>query len=149
MNFPEFINDLNIDSNNIIRIISNIDTELSAEEKADIFCLELTKLVDIEDKYNYYWDKSTEFFSTEQVNESLPRKSSVEQLKKVMRKSSKTDIGNRISDMNKQGANIQYIRNPIKTGIESFEDFEHTNKKFISSWNNLGLLDPYKNKNKK
>jgi len=149
MNFPEFIDDLNIDPNKIKTILSNIDDELSPEEKADIFCLELSKIVNIEDNYNNYWDKSNQFFSNEQINESLPRRNSVEQLKKVMKMSSKTDIGNRISDMNKQGANIQYIRNPIKTGIESFEDFEHTNKKFISSWNAMGLINPYKNKSKK
>ena len=26
--------------------------------------------------------------------------------------------------MNKQGANIQYIQNPIDSGIESYEDYE-------------------------
>ena len=79
----------------------------------------------------------------EQKNESLPRQHSVDQLKRVMKMSSKTDIGNRISDMNKQGANIQYIRNPIDTGIESYEDFEKHNKKFIPSWN-LKHLEPFK-----
>jgi len=44
------------------------------------------------------------------VNESLPRQQTVDQLKRVMKISAKTDIGNRISDMNKQGANIQYIQ---------------------------------------
>jgi hypothetical protein len=144
MNIPQFVSDLNIDPIKVETIISNIDDELSSEEKADVFCLELSKIVNIEDNYNSYWDKSNEFFSTEIINESLPRKNSVEQLKKVMKKSSKTDIGNRISDMNKQGANIQYIRNPIKSGIESFEDFEHKNKKFISSWNTKGFMNPYK-----
>jgi hypothetical protein len=38
-----------------------------------------------------------------------------------------TDIGDRISDMNKQGANIQYIHNPVDTGIESYEDYEQGN----------------------
>ena len=57
------------------------------------------------------------------INESLPRQQSVDQLKRVMKQSAKTDIGNRISDMNKQGANIQYIKNPIDTGIESIEDY--------------------------
>ena len=67
------------------------------------------------------------------VNESLPRQQTVDQLKRVMKMSAKTDIGNRISDMNKQGANIQYIQNPIDSGIESYEDFEKKNKKFIPS----------------
>lgn len=78
------------------------------------------------------------------VYESLPRQKSVEQLKRVMRQSAKTDIGNRISDMNKQGANIQYIQNPIDTGIESYEDFEKHNRKFVSSWNLKGMLGPFK-----
>ena len=33
------------------------------------------------------------------------------------------DIGDRISNMNKQGANIQYIKNPIDSGIESIENY--------------------------
>ncbi len=57
------------------------------------------------------------------INEALPRQQTVDQLKKVMKISAKTDIGNRISDMNKQGANIQYISNPIDTGIESIEHY--------------------------
>ena len=88
-----------------------------------------------------------------ETNESLPRQQTVDQLKRVMRQSAKTDIGNRISDMNKQGANIQYIQNPIDTGIESYEDFEKHNKKFIPSWNLKHLLSPFagegKSKNKK
>ena len=83
------------------------------------------------------------------INESLPRKQSVEQLKKVMKISAKTDIGNRISDMNKQGANIQYIQNPIDTGIESYEDYENHNKKFVSSWNLKGMLGPFKGEDNK
>jgi hypothetical protein len=58
-------------------------------------------------------------FKEFELNESLPRQNSAEQLKRVMKQSAKTDIGNRISDMNKQGANIQYIQNPIDSGIES------------------------------
>ncbi len=83
------------------------------------------------------------------VNESLPRQQTVDQLKKVMKMSAKTDIGNRISDMNKQGANIQYIENPIDTGIESYEDFEKHNKKFVSSWNLKGMLGPFKGEDNK
>ena len=69
------------------------------------------------------------------LTESLPTQKSVEQLSKVMKRSAKTDIGNRISDMNKQGANIQYIQNPIETGIESKEVYDKHNRKFVSSWN--------------
>ena len=84
-----------------------------------------------------------------ETNESLPREQSVNQLKRVMKQSAKTDIGNRISDMNKQGANIQYIQNPIDSGIESYEDFEKHNKKFIPSWNLKHLLSPFSGESKK
>jgi hypothetical protein len=87
--------------------------------------------------------KILNFSEFSMINEALPRQQSVEQLKRVMKLSKKTDIGQRISDMNKQGANIQYIQNPINSGIESYEDFEKKNKKFISSWNLKGLK-PYK-----
>lgn len=80
------------------------------------------------------------------INEALPRHDSIKQLKRVMKMSAKTDIGNRISDMNKQGANIHYIQNPIETGIESYEDFEKHNKSFIPSWNLKHLLSPFKEK---
>lgn len=79
----------------------------------------------------------------EVTNESLPRQQSVDQLKRVMKLCRRTDIGGRVSDMNKQGANIQYIQNPIDTGIESYEDFEKHNKKFIPSWNLKHLLNPF------
>ena len=83
------------------------------------------------------------------IVESLPRQQSVDQLKRVMKMSAKTDIGNRISDMNKQGANIQYIQNPIYSGIESYEDFEKHNKKFIPSWNLKNLISPFSGESKK
>ena len=83
------------------------------------------------------------------TNESLPRQQSVDQLKRVMKMSAKTDIGNRVSDMNKQGANIQYIQNPIDSGIESYEDFEKKNKTFVPSWNLKHLLSPFSGESKK
>ena len=89
------------------------------------------------------------FEEFEMTNEALPNKKSVDQLKKVMKMSAKTDIGNRISDMNKQGANIQYIQNPIDSGIESREDYDKHNKKFVSSWNLKGMLGPFKGEDNK
>jgi hypothetical protein len=83
------------------------------------------------------------------LTESLPTQKSVEQLNKVMKFSAKTDIGNRISDMNKQGANIQYIQNPIETGIESKEEYDKHNRKFVSSWNLKGMLGPFKGEDNK
>ena len=93
--------------------------------------------------------KILRFEEFEMTNEALPRKQSVDQLKRVMKVSAKTDIGNRISDMNKQGANIQYIQNPIDSGIESYEDYEKHNKKFVSSWNLKGMLGPFKGEDNK
>ena len=53
----------------------------------------------------------------------------------------------------KDGLKIQYIQNPVDTGIESYEDYEKHNKKFIPSWNLKHLLSPFsgegKSKNKK
>lgn len=84
-----------------------------------------------------------------ETNESLPRQQTVDQLKRVMKISAKTDIGNRISDMNKQGANVQYIQNPIDSGIESYEDYEKKNKTFVPSWNLKHLMSPFSGESKK
>jgi hypothetical protein len=84
-----------------------------------------------------------------EVYESLPNQRSVDQLERVMKISAKTDIGNRISDMNKQGANIQYIQNPIDNGIESREDYDKHNKSFRPSWNLKHLLGPFAHDQKK
>ena len=61
----------------------------------------------------------------------------------IRKKSRNTDIGDKISDMNKQGANIQYIRNPVDTGVETFQDYERSNKKFNPNWN-LKRLKPFR-----
>jgi 2'-5' RNA ligase len=66
---------------------------------------------------------------------ALPQQKTVDQLKKLRKITKSVDIGDKISDMNKQGANIQYIRNPINTGIESQQDFEKHNKSFQPGWN--------------
>jgi hypothetical protein len=71
-------------------------------------------------------------FSEFLVKESLPQQSTVNQLKKiksVINKEIGGDIGDKISDMNKQGANIMYIQNPIETGIQSYQDYEKSNRK--------------------
>ena len=93
--------------------------------------------------------KILRFEEFEMTNEALPNQKTVDQLKKVMKQSAKTDIGNRVSDMNKQGANIQYIQNPIETGIESREDYDKHNKQFVSSWNLKGMLGPFKGEDNK
>jgi hypothetical protein len=83
------------------------------------------------------------------VNESLPRQHSVDQFKKLRKITKGIDIADRIPDLKKQGANIHYSRNVIDTGIESYEDYEKANKKFIPSWNLKHLLSPYSKENKK
>jgi len=93
--------------------------------------------------------KILRFEEFEMTNEALPNQKTVDQLKKVMKISAKTDIGNRISDLNKQGANIHYMQNPIETGIESREDYDKHNKKFVSSWNLKGMLGPFKGEDNK
>lgn len=68
------------------------------------------------------------------ISESLPQQTTVDQLKRIkstMNKEIGGDIGDKISDMNKQGANIDFIRNPIQTGIESYQDWERSNRKRV------------------
>lgn len=78
--------------------------------------------------------------------EALPRKETVEQLKKIRKATKGIDIGDRVSKMYKQGSNIHYIQNPIDSGIESYEDFEKKNKQFIPSWNLKHLTSPFRGK---
>lgn len=80
---------------------------------------------------------------------ALPKQQTVDQWKKLRKMTKGVDIGDRVSDMNKQGANIQYIQNPVDTGIESYEDFEKKNRSFIPSWNLKHLLSPYGYEKKK
>ena len=42
-----------------------------------------------------------------------------------------------------KGANLEFERNPIDSGVESYEDFQRKNKTFIPSWNLRHLLSPY------
>ena len=88
-------------------------------------------------------------FEEFEINESLPRQHTVDQWNKLRKMTKGVDIGDRISDLNKQGANIQYYQNAVDTGIESYEDFEKNNKKFIPGWNNKGLLGPFPAESKK
>lgn len=75
--------------------------------------------------------------------ESLPRNKSVDQMKWLRKLTKGIDIGDRISDMNDEGANIHYMDNAIDRGVESYEDFEKSNQDFIPGWNYQGLIDPY------
>jgi hypothetical protein len=62
-------------------------------------------------------------FYFSQLNENLPRQSTVNQLKRLRKLTKGVDIGDRISDMTNQGANILHITNPVDTGVESIEHF--------------------------
>jgi len=75
------------------------------------------------------------------LNESLPRRKSIDQLKKLRKLTKGIDIGDRVS--NKQGVNIDFIHNPIDSGVESYEDFEKNNKGFIPSWNTKHKMGPF------
>ena len=75
---------------------------------------------------------------------ALPRQKTLDQLKMVRKLSKSTDIGDRVPDLKKQGANIHYYQNPIDTGIESYEDYEKKNKSFIPGWNLKHLTSPFK-----
>ena len=76
---------------------------------------------------------------------ALPREETVKQLKKLRKLTKGVDIGDKISDLTKQGANISYIRNPVDTGIESIEDYWKKNKKFKSNKNlNIKKFDEFK-----
>lgn len=75
-------------------------------------------------------------------NESLPQDHTINQLKMIRKKSRGTDIGDKIANI-ENSANIQYLRNPIDTGIESTQDYERSNKKFEPNWN-LKRMKPFK-----
>lgn len=83
--------------------------------------------------------------SFDEFNEgALPREETVKQLKKLRKLTKSTDIGDRVPNMKKQGANIHFMHNPVDTGVESYEDFEKHNKKFKPGWNARGETSPFK-----
>jgi hypothetical protein len=77
------------------------------------------------------------------IKESLPRQSTKNQLERVRKASKGTDIGDRISDMNDEGANVGYIHNAIDGHIESYEEFQRKNQSFTPNWNLKHLLSPF------
>lgn len=105
------------ESNSIVNIIDNKDFAAFSEE-GEVF------LFDYE------------------VYESLPQQRTVDQLKKLRKLMKGIDIADKISNLSGEGSNLAWDRNPVDTGIESFQDFEKKNKKFIPSWN-LKHLEPF------
>jgi len=75
---------------------------------------------------------------------ALPREETVKQLKKLRKMTKGMDIGDRVPNMKKQGANIHFMHNPVDSGVESYEDFEKHNKKFQPGWNTQGKINPFK-----
>jgi hypothetical protein len=83
------------------------------------------------------------FGDFEKVYEALPRQHSIDQLKKLRKLTKGIDIGDRVPNMKQQGANIHFMRNPVDSGIESYEDFEKHNKGFIPGWNSDHKMGPF------
>ena len=83
------------------------------------------------------------FSDFEKVLEGSIRQRSVDQLKKLRAISKKTDISDRIKDQYKNVANLSFIHNPVDTGVESWEDDQANNKKFIPSWNVNHKIGPF------
>jgi hypothetical protein len=78
------------------------------------------------------------------INESLPRQRTVNQLKKLRKLTKGIDIGDKIADMSKGSANINYIHNPVDTGIESYEDYVHDDDVLFNN-NDFDMENPLKN----
>jgi hypothetical protein len=73
---------------------------------------------------------------------ALPRQSTVDQLNKIRKATKSTTIDDSIPKL--KGANLDYERNYVDSGIESYEDFEKKNKSFIPGWNLKHLKSPFK-----
>jgi hypothetical protein len=92
-------------------IISFEERLFSVENEEDII-----KLFEIKENINIF-------------EGALPQESTVKQLEKIRKKTKKVTIDDKVASMSKKGANLQYYRNPIDTGIESYQDFERNNRK--------------------
>lgn len=75
---------------------------------------------------------------------ALPSDANLRQLKELRKKTKGIDIGDRIPNLKKQGANLHFDKNVIDDYIETQEDFEKHNKKFIPGWNFKHLISPFK-----
>jgi hypothetical protein len=75
------------------------------------------------------------------VNESLPQKGTVDQLKKLRKLTKSTDIGDRTDDGVKKAGNAISSGNAVDNGVESIQHYNKFNKKhFNANWNLKGLL---------
>jgi len=116
-----------------------VDIEVLKGKIDNIFRLALGKL---------YKEGGIVDYEKGEINESLPRQRTVDQLKALRKMTKGTDIGDRIPDLMKQGANIHYSKNVVDSGIESYEDYERHNKKFVPSWNLKHLMSPFRGESK-
>lgn len=116
-----------------------VDVEVLKGKIDNIFRLALGKL---------YKEGGIVDYEKGEINESLPRQRTVDQLKALRKMTKGIDIGDRIPDLMKQGANIHYSRNVVDTGVESYEDYERHNKKFVPSWNLKHLMSPFRGESK-
>jgi len=92
-------------------------------------------------------------FLDEHLNESLPQQHSIDQLKMVRKLSKGIDIGDRITNLEDEGANIQFYRNAIDSGVESFQDYDTVTKwrdfADVTNITNKTKVKTIKNKGKK
>ena len=96
-------------------------------------------------EFNLDVDGSVKISKIETTNEEqLPQESTVKQLEKIRKQTKSVTIDDEVSKMSKQGANIQYARNPIDTGIESYQDYERNNKNFDKK-HTFKRIKPFKN----
>jgi hypothetical protein len=102
---------------------------------------DILQIVDDKDFAAFFEGEDIIVFDSK-VYESLPQQRTVDQLKKIRKLMKGIDIADKISNLSGEGANLSWDRNPVDTGIESFQDFEKKNKKFNTSWN-LKHLEPF------
>ena len=91
----------------------------------DIAIIDDTTIINIKKEGNYRY--FINFVSG--LNESLPQESSVKQLKDLRRKTKSVTIDDKVPDAKMKLPNRYYLRNPIDTGVESFQDYLKSNKK--------------------
>ena len=107
---------------------NKLNSKMNKDTYSDVVTMNRL-LMQFESRKPVYFLQLDFIMKNKPVLECLPNEKSIKQLEMVTKLSKKTDIGNRISDMNKEGANIHWIQNPIETGIESREDYEKNNRK--------------------
>lgn len=78
------------------------------------------------------------------IFESLPQQSSVDQLKRLRKMMKGTDVSDKLKGVYNGIPNTLWDRNPVDTGVESYQEYQNKNKKFVPNWN-LKNLKPFRN----